>query len=86
MLERIDHAYAVMVAGRNVDHHDAVLNEVLDRAINFDKVKVQKQEVPYVGHIILSEDLKVDPDKVRVMRDMPTPTSKEKVRRCFGSV
>ena len=36
ILEGIDHAYAVMddilVAGRNIDHHDAVLNKVLDRA------------------------------------------------------
>ena len=71
MLERIDHAYAVMddilVAGRNINHHDVnvVLNEILHRAkshnlrLNFNKVKVRKQEVPYVGHIISSVGLKV---------------------------
>ena len=36
MLEGIDHAHAVMddilVAGCDIAHHDAILNEVLDRA------------------------------------------------------
>ena len=36
MLEGIDHAHAVMddilVSGRDIAHHDAILNEVLDRA------------------------------------------------------
>ena len=97
MLEGIDHAHAVMddilVAGRDIAHHDAVLNEVLDRAkghnlkLNFDKVKVRKQEeVPYVGHIIQSEGFKADPEKVRAMRDIPAPTSKEEVRRFLGSI
>ena len=53
MLEEIDHAYAIMddilVAGRDIAHHDAVLNQVLQQAksynlkLNFDKVRVRKQ-------------------------------------------
>ena len=48
MLEGIDHAYAIMddilITGRNVAHHDSVLEAVLQRAksnlrLNFDKVK-----------------------------------------------
>ena len=85
MLEGIDHAYAIMddilVAGRDIAHHDAVLHQVPQQVksynlkLNIDKVRVQKQEVPYVGHVILSEGLKPDPEKVRVMREMPPPTS-----------
>ena len=62
MLEGIDHAYAIMddiiVAGRDISHHDSVLGKVLYRAksynlkLNFDKVRVRIQQVPYVGHII----------------------------------
>ena len=74
MLEGIDHAHAVMddvlVAECDIAHHDAILNEVLDRAkghnlkLNFVKVKVRKQEVPHVGHIISSErDSKLTPRK-----------------------
>ena len=96
MLEGIDHAYAIMddilVAGQDIAHHDAVLNQVLQQAksynlrLNFDKVRVRKQEVPYIGHVISSEGLKPDPEKVRAMREMPPPTSKEEVRRFLGSI
>ena len=95
MLEEVDYAHAVMddilVTGRDIAHQNAVLNEVLARAkshnlkLNFDKVKVRKQEVPYRGHIISSKGLKADPEKVRAMRDMPNPTTKEEVRRFLGS-
>ena len=96
MLEGIDHAYAIMddilIAGRDITHHDSVLQQVLHRAksynlkLNFDKVKVRKQEVPYVGHIISAQGLKPDPEKVRAMKNMPPPTSKEDVRRFLGSI
>ena len=71
MLEGIDHPYAIMddilVAGRDISHHDSVLEKVLYRAksynlkLNFDKVRVRKQQVPYVSHIISAEGLKPDP-------------------------
>ena len=67
MLEGIDHAYEIMddilVVGPDISHHDSGLEKVLYRAksynlkLNFDKVRVQKQHVPYVGHIISAEGL-----------------------------
>ena len=96
MLEGIDHAYAVMddilVAGHDISHHDLVLEKVLWRAksynpkLNFDKVTVRKQQVPYVGHIISAEGLKSDPEKVWAMKEMPPPTTKEDVGRFLGSI
>ena len=69
MLEGIDHAYAIMddilVAGRDISHHDSVLEKVLfcaksyNMKLNFDKVRVRKQQVPYVGHITSAEGLDV---------------------------
>ena len=96
MLEGIDHAYAVMddilVAGRDISQYDSVLEKVLYRAksynlkLNFDKVRVRKQQVLFVGHIISAEGLKPDPEKVRAMKEMPPPTTKENVRRFLGSI
>ena len=96
MLEDIDHAYAIMddilIAGRDIAHHDSVLEAVLNRAttynlkLNFEKVRVRKQQVQYVGHIISAEGLKPDPEKVRAMKDMPPPEAKEDVRRFLGSI
>ena len=96
MLEGIEYAYAIMddilIAGRDVTHHDAVLRQVLDRAqsynlkLNFDKVKIRKEEVPYVGHLISAHGLKPDPTKVEAMKNMPAPENKDDVRRFLGSV
>lgn len=90
-MEEINHAYAIMddilVAGRDIALHDSVLEAVLNRArtynlkLNFAKVRVRKQQVQYVGHIISAEGLKPDPEKVRGMKDMPPPRKKEVVRR-----
>ena len=54
--------------------------------LNFDKVRVRKQQVPYVGHIISAEGLKPDPAKVSAMKEMPPPTTKEDVLRFLGSI
>ena len=96
MLEGIDHAYEIMddvlVAGPDISHHDSGLEKVLCRTksynlkLNFDKVRVQKQHVLYVGHIISAEGLKPEPEKIRAMKAMPPPTTKEDVRRFLGSI
>ena len=96
MLEGIEYAHAIMddilVAGRDKAHHDAVLQQVLDRArsynlkLNFNKVKIRKEEVRYVGHLISAHGMKPDPEKVEAMRNMPAPENKDDVRRFLGSV
>ena len=93
MLEGMDHGFAIiLIAGRDTAHHDSVLEKVLDRArsynlkLNFEKAKVGKQQVQYVGHIISAEGLKPDPEKGRAMKDMPPPQTKEDVPRFLGSV
>ena len=96
ILEGIDYAYAItddmLVAGRDISHHDSVLEEVLYCAksynlkLNFDKVRVRKQQVPYVGHIISAQGLKPDPEKVQAMKEMAPPATKEDVRWLLGSI
>ena len=96
MVEGIEYAHSIMddilVAGRDIAHHDAVLRQVLDRGttynlkLNFDKLKIRKEEVRYVGHVISDNGLKPDPEKVEAMRHLPTPQNKEDVRRFLGSV
>ena len=39
-----------------------------------------------MGHIISVEGLKPYPEKVRAMKDMPLPETKEDVRRFLGSI
>ncbi|XP_060085903.1 uncharacterized protein K02A2.6-like [Ylistrum balloti] len=96
MLEGIEGAIAVMddilVAGTDIQHHDRILREVVERAssynlkLNFDKCRVRKTRVSYVGHILTDKGVEADPEKVRAITDMPAPCDKEGVRRFLGLV
>ena len=92
MIEGIDGAVAIMddilIAGPNVEVHDRILKQVIDRATNYNlklnlqKCKIRQSSVQYVGHILSEDGLSPDPVKVEAVRSMPAPTDKESVR-CF---
>lgn len=72
--------------------HDKILEQVIRRGtqwnlkFNYKKCQLCKDWVKYVGHVITSHGLEADPDKVAAVREMPTPRSKEDVRRFLGFV
>ena len=89
MLEGIDHASAIMddllVAGRDISHHDSVLEKVLYRAKNYRKKKLKTVGAVRGSHHIRRR-AKTSPEKVLAMKDIPPPTTKEDVRRFLGSM
>ena len=42
--------------------------------------------VKFLGHIISSEGIKADPEKVKATQEMASPTNKREVRRFMGMV
>ena len=96
MLEDIDGARAIMddilIAGKTPQEHDRIMRKVVERAtewnlkLNFDKCQVKQPRVTYVGHLVTDQGLQPDPEKVRAVRSMPVPGSKEDVRRFLGFV
>uniref|UniRef100_A0AAR2IIB6 Reverse transcriptase/retrotransposon-derived protein RNase H-like domain-containing protein n=1 Tax=Pygocentrus nattereri TaxID=42514 RepID=A0AAR2IIB6_PYGNA len=48
--------------------------------------KLRKEEVPYIGHLLTSEGLKIDPEKVRAVTEMPRPMDVKAVQRLVGMV
>ncbi|KAL7857277.1 hypothetical protein SRHO_G00161760 [Serrasalmus rhombeus] len=72
--------------------HDEKLRHFLNRCrdknikLNADKFNLRKEEVPYIGHLLTSEGLKIDPEKVRVVTEMPRPTDVKGVQRLVGMV
>ena len=69
--------------------HDRNLVALLERArevnlkLNPKKLKLRLSEVPFIGHLLTSTGVKPDPEKVRVVQEMPVPdgrTSAEKVK------
>ena len=68
------------------------LLQVLDRAreVNL-KLKVKKfqfksKQLGYVGHVLTSEGVKADPEKVRAVVEMQTPDDAKSLRRLLGMV
>ena len=49
--------------------------------LNHMKFKIGLTEVPYAGHMISKERLKLSPDRVKSILDMPSPTCKEDVKQ-----
>ena len=74
-------------AGNTLQEHDRIMKKVAERAtecnikLNFDKYQVKQSKVDYVGHLVTDQGLEPDPEKIRAVRKMPVPQSKENVRR-----
>lgn len=82
----------ILVWGETEREHDARVRRVLDRCreknfkLNRNKFEVRVPEVKYVGHVITSNGLKVDPEKVRAITEMPPPVDVQGVKRFLGAV
>lgn len=94
MLETVDGAIAIMddilIAAKDVESHDKILNEVMNKAteynlkLNLSKCQIRKSEVKYVGHILSANGVKPDPDKIEAVLNMPPPADKTAVKRLIA--
>ena len=70
--------------------HDKNLHQLLQRCrerhikLNFDKLEFKSSEVTYMGHVLSSDGLKADPNKVAAIKDMPKPEDVAGVQRFVG--
>ena len=67
--------------------HDAKLRALMQCChekgikLNKEKLKLRCKEVPFMGHIISANGLKADPTKIQGIQEMPTPSSKQDMKR-----
>eukprot|EP00794_Sanderia_malayensis_P006690 gene6690-7446_t len=54
--------------------------------LNADKCVFSKSEIKFAGYVINGNGIKSDPEKVKVIKEMPAPTSVSDVRRFLGMV
>jgi len=52
--------------------------------LNLKKCEFGKPEIKFIGHVVGSGHKRMDPEKVKVMLDMPEPTTKTQLRRLLG--
>ena len=75
-----------------IENHDQRLITLLERCkskgikLNKEKCKFRLSEVSFTGHVISEEGLKPDPAKIQGVQDMPTPESKQDVKRLLCMV
>lgn len=80
----------VIVFGRTFDEHLRNLRGVFERLrtanlkLSPKKCHIFKKEVKYLGHVVSEAGVSADPDKVKVVREWPTPTDKHQVRSFLG--
>ena len=62
--------------------------KIRERGLKLNKTKshIRKQSIVFLGHIILSEGIKIDPSKTGATTKMPLPRSVNKLRRFLGMV
>lgn len=73
--------------------HNAILFKVLkwpksglNIIFNLDKIQYRVLEVKYVSQIISKSGVKADPSHITGIIDMPTPKSKNEVRKLLGMI
>jgi hypothetical protein len=72
--------------------HVVALREVLQRARRYnvrlskDKLKLKLPSIRYFGNILSAEGLKVDPEKVRAINELSTPSDKHSLMQFIGMV
>ncbi|UYV63519.1 K02A2.6-like [Cordylochernes scorpioides] len=66
----------------------AVLQRLKENGIklNRDKCKFKLQEVQIIGHIVTTEGIKIDPEKVRAIGGIKSPSNKQELKRLLGMI
>ena len=87
----IVHMDDILIHGRNEEEHDARVRKVLSRlqeagvTLN-DKCEFSKKRVKFLGHVVSSAGIEVDPSKTTAIRNYPAPTNITELQRFLGMV
>ena len=82
----------VLVYGENREEHDERLTGVLQRlsdlgmTLNADKCVFAQTSVKFLGHVVDSQGIRPDPDKIEAISEFATPTCVSDIRRFLGMV
>ena len=81
-----------VVWGKTLQEHDERLRKVFLKIresglkLNKTKCQIRKQSIVFLGHIISSEGIKIDPSKTEAITKMPLPRSVNDLQRFLGMI
>lgn len=82
----------IIIVGYNLENHLENLNLVLKRLSEFnlkiqlDKCEFLKRETEFLGHIVTSEGVKPNPDKIEKIIQWPMPKNQKEIKQFLGLV
>jgi hypothetical protein len=75
-----------MIFGETLQEHNEKLREIFERLRQFnlkiepDKCEFFRTELSYLGHVVTSEGVKHDPQKVKSIKEFPIPKNTTDVK------
>ena len=82
----------VIIHGKNMEDHDQNLEKFLERCqqkgikLNKQKMELRLNQIAFMGHIVTSDGLQADPEKVKAVSNMSPPKDITELRRFLGMV
>ena len=82
----------ILIHGRNQEEHDQRLHAVLNKlkeaqiTLNPEKYEFGKTSIKILDHIVSSDGIKPDPDKIKSILNLPVPKNVPEVRSFLGMV
>lgn len=81
----------IIVVTSSFQKHIEILSEIFKRlreanlTLNKEKCKFCRPELRYLGYVVSEQGLRVDPEKVQAIVDLPIPRSQKEVRQFSGT-
>lgn len=82
----------LLICGEDEKEHDEILRKVFERArihnVKFNKRKFQYKlrEVKYFGHIFSKKGMQIDPDRIKAIKSIKSPTKVKELQIFLGMV
>ena len=82
----------IIIGGTTMENHFENVNKVLQKLqeynfhIKFEKCTFFANEITYLGNIMSKDGIRPDPDKIKVILNLPAPTNVKELRSFLGSI
>ena len=80
----------ILIHGKSQDEHDQRLHAVLNKlkeaniTLNPEKWEFSKTSIKILGHLVSSEGIKPDPEKIKSILSLPVPKNVAEIRSFLG--
>ncbi|CAH2098790.1 unnamed protein product [Euphydryas editha] len=82
----------ILIHTKTEEEHDRILEQVLKKAqeynikFNRKKCNFKKKEVKYLGHVLTTEGIKVDQNRIKAIVEMKEPKTQKELLRFLGMI